>query len=700
MYRFRPFVLFSLIVALIAGPLLSMAQAQEGTPEAGRTLPPIVWRTKTAGNLGFNDRPAAIADGRIYIVDPDGTLTARNMRTGSVAWEIETGLENTFGPISVSANDDLVAVVRGGEMRVFDDNNMGAQLWSRTVINDGDFFPTAIFHEDLLITNEVDLDVDPHSIATVYGLAATTGDQDWEYVAAGGLSTYDVPVSGDFAVVSLSDGHVEVIDMDDGSRVRQFDAQTTGYTAPFVVGDVVIAQGETSAGRSIITAFSLTTGAELWNLAEPGGFLEGIVGSSAIVTMPAEFDAAGTSAPSIHAFDITNGMDRGWVIEDASVTALATGDDGDFLATTSTDPAGNATSDVRKIDPTSGLVEWTLRISSPSLSLTTCGNKLYVRHGAFVASAKQSDGTVVYDYAVGQFAPSALCNGLTLAATIGADGVVAVHDTEVNPNLNPNVSFDSRIRRPFFITRPIRVPASDNLLLGVWRGQVSADSWVPLPPEVIDLNLFVEEGSIDVLLPPEADGQEPLIDRVNAGEVFAVPEGGSSIRAVEGSAATLYAAGLLPEEVANRIGIGPEDSDEENTGEEGTRILPTFEAVGAIDLNDPPPDDVLQITVTTLSPEINSGSWPRLSSWPATIIVTSGSLEIPTAPGVQQPEEQRSIAAYDRLLQGEDTGDVIPSETLFSAVSESAEGTGLLVMVDPTSTVTLAASCAGRCFIR
>ena len=176
MNRARAIVFFPLIAALLAGPLLSMAQAQEATPEAERSLAPIVWRTKTNGNLGYGDRPATIADGRIYVVDPDGTLTARNIRTGSVAWEIETGLENPIDPISVSANDDLVAVVRGGEMRVYDDNNNGAELWSRTVTNEGDFFPQAIFHGDLLITNELEADVFPHSIATFYGLVATTGD--------------------------------------------------------------------------------------------------------------------------------------------------------------------------------------------------------------------------------------------------------------------------------------------------------------------------------------------------------------------------------------------------------------------------------------------------------------------------------------------------------------------------------------------
>lgn len=702
MNRFRPIVFFSLVVALLAGPLWSITRAQEGTPEVDRTLAPIIWRTKTNGNIGINDQAATIADSRIYVVDPDGTLTARNVRTGAVAWDTDTGLENTIGPISVTASDDLVAVVRGGEMRVFDDSN-GAELWSRTVTNGGDYFPPAIFHGDLLITNEVDLDVEPHSIATFYGLNATTGVQNenegWVYVAEGGLDNYDVPVSGDLAVVSLSDGHVDVINMVDGSRVWQFDARTTGYIAPVVSGSVVMAQGETDSGKPTITAFDLTTGDERWIVPEPAGYLEGVIGSSAIVTIPAGFDASGSSTPSIRAFDIQNGADRGWVIEDASVTALASGDGGDFLATTSTDSAGNSTSDVRQIDATTGQVEWTLPIERPSFGLVTCGEKLYVRHGAFVASTKQADGTVVYDYAVGIFAPSTLCDGDLLAATVGADGVVAVHDTEVNPNLNPGIPFDSRIRPPFFTTLPIRVPVvpeGDPLELGVWRGQVSADGWVALPAEAVDLNLYVEEGSIYLLESSAAQGQEPVFVRVGAGDVVAVPEGGASIRAADGSVASLYAAGLLPQDVADRIGI---PSDERRDDEE-SRILPSFESVGSIALTAPTHDDVLQITVTTLNPAAESGTWPRLSSWPATIVVTSDSLDVPTAPGVQQPEEQRSVAIYGSLADAGDS-DEIPPETIFSAVSQTAEGTGLLVMINPVEvTAYAAAGCYGRCLIR
>ena len=280
---------------------------------------------------------------------------------------------------------------------------------------------------------------------------------------------------------------------------------------------------------------------------------------------------------------------------------------------------------------------------------------------------------------------------------------MAVHDTEIDPNLDPGVSFNSRIRVPFFTTRPIRVPVvpeGDPLVLGVWRGQVSADGWVELPAEAVDLNLFVEEGSIYLLESAAEQGQEPVVVRVSAGEVVAVPEGGASIRAADVSVASLYAAGLLTQDVADRIGIPSEPVPEEENTEELPRILPSFESVGSIELTAPTHDDVLQITVTTLDPAANSGTWPRLSSWPAMILAVSDSFQIPTAPGVQQPEEQRSVAVYE-LLQDSSDSDQIASETIFSVVSQTDQATGLLVMVEPDATEYYAlAGCYGRCLVR
>jgi outer membrane protein assembly factor BamB len=677
MVSFRRLILPAMLLVALAAPAI-LVRAQEATPEPGSRAP-IIWRTGPGANYGDHDLPVAFAGDKVYIVEPDGTLRARLVADGTSLWSEPTGL--TSGVIQVSATDGFVAVVRGGEMKVYD-SEIGTELWTRPTTDPNDVFPMASFSGNLLITSELDISTaPPHSTGTIYGLNVLDGTQESQRTAGGGLDSYPIPVADGVAFVSLSNGSIEAIDVSNGAVVWQGEASTTGYTAPIISGEVVLAQGENASDQPTITAFDKDDGTVLWT-ADPSGYLEGIAGASVITTSAADFDSAGSAVASVRALDIETGVER-WTIENASVSSVASQGDTGFLAIFSMSPTGELTASVNKLDAQSGAIEETLPIENPSFSLTPCGDKLLVRHGAFVASVNQSDLAVAYDYAVGWAAPQVLCNGDVLAATVASDGSLAVHDTTVVPDLAPGVPLTSAIPAPFFVSRPITVPQTPELMLGVWRGQISADGWVELPEEFAGLNLFVEEGAALILESREAAGPGAPVIRAEAGEVLEVPDTGTAVRSDGGSVATLYVAGLLPEDHAGRIG-----------GE----ILPGFEPVGMVAVGDRP-GEVLQITVTAISVEAGTGTWPRLSSWPSMVLVTSDSLEVPTAPGVQQPTEQRSIALLDLLADAGAT-EAVGRDQVFSVVSPDGSGDGLLVMVEPTvETGVLAFGCAGRCWV-
>ncbi|MGE3798872.1 MAG: PQQ-binding-like beta-propeller repeat protein, partial [Thermomicrobiales bacterium] len=150
MIRLRSFILVSSLIAMLLAPSLAIA-AQEGTPVPGN-VPPVVWRSNPAANYGPFDQPAASSDTAIYVAAADGTLTAFSILDGSTLWSVSTGL--TAGELQVTASDDVVAVVRGGEMNVYRAAD-GGFLWTRSASNEGDVFPAASFDGDLLLTNEL-----------------------------------------------------------------------------------------------------------------------------------------------------------------------------------------------------------------------------------------------------------------------------------------------------------------------------------------------------------------------------------------------------------------------------------------------------------------------------------------------------------------------------------------------------------------
>ncbi len=673
MARMRWTVLFFILIAILVSPamLIVEAQGQEATPAPGNQAP-ILWRTDPGANYGLLDRPATIVGDTLYVLAPDGQLSARLLTDGTTQWTVQTGL--SAGDIQLSGNGGVVAVVRGREMNVYDATN-GNELWTRTTANPNDVFPAASFSGDLLLTNELENDFSlPHSTGLIYGLDATTGAEQWLRTAQGGLDNYTMPVADGVVFVSLSDGNVEAIDAATGNLVWQAAASTTGYVAPIVTDDFVVAQGRNANLEPTITVLSRVDGSPGWAI-DPSGFLEGVAGTNVIVTTSGVFGGGGASTSEVQLLDLATGQPVR-TIPNAAVSAVAAEGDTGFLATMSTGP-GKPTASVTAFDPTDDEL-WTLQLDRPSFDMVPCGQKLIVRHGPFAAWVDQETGMVAYDFVVGSGSAQALCTGDALAATVGSDGIVAVHDTTITPDLQAGVPLDSTIPEPFFTTLPIVAPAEENVTLGVWRGEVAEDGWIDLPPTLAGLNLYVESGSVLVLESRDANDPGAPVIRVGEGEIIAVPEGGTAVRSDDGSVARVYVAGLLPDEVAETVG----DVEAQDP------VLPGFDPVAVTNLADPP-DDAIQISVTAIEPEAGTGTWPRLSPYPSLILAATDNVQIPTAPGVQGQSAASAAPSEE-----------IPPDQIFSVTGGGAAAEAVIVTVDPTVTGTYAYSCAGRCIIR
>ncbi|MEU0967415.1 PQQ-binding-like beta-propeller repeat protein [Streptomyces sp. NPDC005917] len=75
-----------------------------------------------------------LADGVVYIVGPDGTVTALRSGDGSQVWQRETQIENLSKPVYSSTYDELYFVNRYGRLLALD-RRTGAERWSTAKVD-------------------------------------------------------------------------------------------------------------------------------------------------------------------------------------------------------------------------------------------------------------------------------------------------------------------------------------------------------------------------------------------------------------------------------------------------------------------------------------------------------------------------------------------------------------------------------------
>ena len=242
--------------------------------------------------------PPAIAGNVVYVITTEplrstGVLTAYNLTTGVVLWEINTGLTCTTGPVSVTAT--LVILGCGAQPRAYERGDDHGLVWDTTETDPDQNLQNHLILGTKLVAWSQD------RVAT-YRLS--DGQRVWQQLLpAGATWVNDVAASGTSVVVAYDD------------RLRALSVTNGGQLwskAGVVTSQIVIAVGwvYTNNGNGV-SRYSLAAGAVGWSvLAGQDIYRIEAADNDTIYVWNAVFDFGSPSPSVLRALRMTNGSQR------------------------------------------------------------------------------------------------------------------------------------------------------------------------------------------------------------------------------------------------------------------------------------------------------------------------------------------------------------------------------------------------------
>lgn len=185
--------------------------------------PVVRWQRELGAGISAT---AAIADGRVFVGDEDGRLTALALTDGRVLWQVP-GTESVEAPVAV--HDGLVLWADSGGTVRAGDVVTGTVRW--TAQTAGRVMAGPMPAGDLVLVGSYD--------GHVYGLRLNDGTVAWKYDAA--ERVHGTPaIVGEFALVAACDAHLHVLRIADGTPVRRIAIGSVSGSAAAVAGDRVV----------------------------------------------------------------------------------------------------------------------------------------------------------------------------------------------------------------------------------------------------------------------------------------------------------------------------------------------------------------------------------------------------------------------------------------------------------------------------
>lgn len=237
--------------------------------------PQVVW-TADIGSGSGSDRhlltPPVVANGRVFVKDAQGTVSAYEASSGKQLWRISLKSkggrdDNEFGG-GLAFYGGKLFVTTGFAAVISLNPDNGEEVWRTAVSAPVRGAPTVF--QDRVFAISVD--------NKVHALAAIDGAELWQFSAlsenAGFLSGPSPAASGEFVVAPFSSGELVALRLDSGRQVwnESLIAQQRGGAQSLAAlsdirGRPVIDRGRVlaigSAGQ--IGAFDLRSGARLWD---------------------------------------------------------------------------------------------------------------------------------------------------------------------------------------------------------------------------------------------------------------------------------------------------------------------------------------------------------------------------------------------------------------------------------------------------
>lgn len=222
----------------------------------------------------FVTTPRTVADGIVYAVDQDNTLSAGDAATGKLIWHAQASIHSkpavTYGIAYVST------VAIGSHAVVALDARAGKQVWSSAADEVIESSPTVV---DGVVYIGGDLTPEGDTYPGVlYALDAETGKEIWRVKAAS--SSNDA--AGVNATPAVYGGMVYAAARNGVLYAVEAEAGQIRWQAKDCGGTVAAAQGVVYCGGRLLYAFDSITGTELWSTDLGGRLAAPVVSDGAV----------------------------------------------------------------------------------------------------------------------------------------------------------------------------------------------------------------------------------------------------------------------------------------------------------------------------------------------------------------------------------------------------------------------------------
>jgi len=248
-----------------------------------------VWSADAGtGSSGYGKLTASpiVADGRVYVLDTRGRVTAFS-QSGSTAWRVSVTPpsekdQNGYGG-GLAADGGRIFVATGFGWVIALDGQTGKKLWEKNLSSPLRSSPTAAEGRVFVVSAD----------GIARALSANDGTELWTHqglIEKASLLTNASPaVAGDLVIVPYPSGEVVALRISDGqpawteslarTRVASSLGSMTDAARPVVDGGAVFAVGH--SGRMVAT--TVRDGQRLWSLSIPGIQAPAVAGDNVFV---------------------------------------------------------------------------------------------------------------------------------------------------------------------------------------------------------------------------------------------------------------------------------------------------------------------------------------------------------------------------------------------------------------------------------
>jgi outer membrane protein assembly factor BamB len=206
------------------------------------------WTLKVSGSIGYD--PVVDGDGRVFIVDRSGTVTALEGRSGDVIWSLDTKDLSGLLPKPLVHGDRLVVASVDGTLRSLD-RRTGKVRWQENGLPT-ELAPAIAGSTIAIVSTKNEL----------VGVHSGTGEITFTVALPGAVQVPPIAIQGRYILTVTTDGVVRKFDSRNGQSVWTQDgiAGRGVLSTPTITKHGVVIPAEDGS----LTLLDTQTGGQLW----------------------------------------------------------------------------------------------------------------------------------------------------------------------------------------------------------------------------------------------------------------------------------------------------------------------------------------------------------------------------------------------------------------------------------------------------